>query len=372
MVQHNTNGFGRGWVPMARDIGLPGDVRPDHEPPCDAVPPGHPAGGRREAIRHDQFTPQRQVAFLSALAQHGNVRAACAVVGLSPQAAYTHRRRDAALAQGWEAALVLARDVAEQVLADRALNGTAETVYYRGEAVGHRVRFDNRLLLAHLARLDLHCHEAERGQATAARFDEFLDALLSGEADSAQYAEGDGWLPESASRAEHITHTIAEAEQNFADDQALAEAQAQGIDVASLGLGGENAAGGPISEDEDEDDDDDDDYDTAFDAARLAARAEAIAEWDQAAAARHARIDALCFDEVPEFPRGIGPDIAVGEPEPLPPIEVKSRPDASSRTVSTSSTSPRFRLRFWERHHLSHHSAQLPHQHRLRSARQGN
>jgi hypothetical protein len=40
------------------------------------------------------------------------------------------------------------------VLADRALNGVTETVFYHGEEVATRTRYDARLLLAHLARLD--------------------------------------------------------------------------------------------------------------------------------------------------------------------------------------------------------------------------
>jgi len=40
------------------------------------------------------------------------------------------------------------------VLADRALNGTQEVVFYHGEEVATRTRFDSRLLLAHLGRLD--------------------------------------------------------------------------------------------------------------------------------------------------------------------------------------------------------------------------
>jgi hypothetical protein len=54
----------------------------------------------------------------------------------------------------WDAALVLARPQVEEVLADRALNGIVETVYYRGEEIATRTRFDTRLLLAHLGRLD--------------------------------------------------------------------------------------------------------------------------------------------------------------------------------------------------------------------------
>lgn len=40
------------------------------------------------------------------------------------------------------------------MLADRALNGVKENVFYHLEEVARRRRYDSRLLLAHLARLD--------------------------------------------------------------------------------------------------------------------------------------------------------------------------------------------------------------------------
>ncbi len=100
------------------------------------------------------FTPERQSAFLAQLADSGNVRLAARAAGVSPQTAYRARRRAVGLAAAWDAAVLAARPVAEAALEDRALNGWQEPVFYRGEEVGHRHRFDGRLLLAHLARLD--------------------------------------------------------------------------------------------------------------------------------------------------------------------------------------------------------------------------
>ena len=162
MEQRSSSGFGRGWVPMERDIGIPNDDLP------------------APRIAHG-FTPERQVRFLHHLATSGHVRRACAAVGVSAQAAYVCKRRDLAFARGWDAALVLARDAAEEVLAERALNGTREMIFYRGEVVGSRIRFDPRLLLAHLARLDKHHAEARDAANIAARFDEYLGEMLTGE-----------------------------------------------------------------------------------------------------------------------------------------------------------------------------------------------
>ena len=122
------------------------------------------------------FTPERKVRFLDALAAHGNVRVAAARVGLSRSGVYLARRRDAEFAAGWLAALVLARDHAEAVLAERALDGVEEPIYYRGELIAVRRRFDTRLLLAHLARLDQLCTNADAVEE-AARFDTVLGAV---------------------------------------------------------------------------------------------------------------------------------------------------------------------------------------------------
>ncbi len=145
------------------------------------------AAAREPNPHHDHFTPQRQVAFLAALAGCGSVRAACARIGISAQSAYLARRRHALFAAGWDAALVLARQAAEDVLAVRALDGVEEAVWYRVEVVGTRRRYDSRLLLAHLARLDGAAARSPRSAERAGRFDELL-ACLGGEGPPAALA----------------------------------------------------------------------------------------------------------------------------------------------------------------------------------------
>jgi len=150
-------------------------------------------------IRHDGFTAERAALFLEQLAQRGNVRAACAAIGLSRESAYRLRRRDPLFARGWTAALVLATEVAAEILADRALDGVEEEVWFRGEVVGTRRRFDNRLLLAHLARLD-RLHAGAQAQADAARFDEVL-ACVAGDSPPADLPCPAGGLPAERARA---------------------------------------------------------------------------------------------------------------------------------------------------------------------------
>ncbi len=131
-------------------------------------------GARPVPGRPPLLTPARQAAFCEALSQHGNVRLACRALGISSQTAYRARRSSASMRACWDAALVIARTHVEEVLADRAINGVEESVYYHGEEVAVRRRFDSRLLLAHLARLDAH---AVRVSACAA-----CDAPLEPEA----------------------------------------------------------------------------------------------------------------------------------------------------------------------------------------------
>lgn len=142
------------------------------------------------------------MSFLHYLAEKGDVRAACARVGMSRTSAYLLRRRDRVFAQGWTAALVLARQHVEEVLATRALDGVEEAVFYHGEQVATRRRYDARLLLAHLGRLDRLAGKSMAGEQ-ADRFDEVL-ALLAGEAPPPDCFDGTGDVVEHAMAPEAI------------------------------------------------------------------------------------------------------------------------------------------------------------------------
>jgi len=145
--------------------------------------PSREREGNTPTTRHDGWLPEIRVKFLEALSRTGNVGAAAYYVQRSRQSAYDLRRRDPDFARGWQAALVLARDVAEDALQERAIDGIEEPVYYHGEVVGMRRRYDSRLLLAHLARLDKIAEQVPARRA-AARFEELMEAIRTG-ADSA-------------------------------------------------------------------------------------------------------------------------------------------------------------------------------------------
>ena len=143
------------------------------------IEPAPTAGHHGEG--HTIFSPRRQGDFLASLAHSGNVRLACRAASVSSQTAYRARRCSPGFARAWDAALLAARDHAEQVLADRALDGWEEAVFYHGEEVARRRRYSDRLLLAHLARLD---RLEERGDVAEAltRLDDVIDGLREGEA----------------------------------------------------------------------------------------------------------------------------------------------------------------------------------------------
>ncbi|GEN99036.1 hypothetical protein NSE01_08690 [Novosphingobium sediminis] len=278
------------------------------------------------------FTAERRVRFLHLLAGTGNVRRACHAVGVSAQSAYVHKRRDPGFAAGWDAALILARDAAEEVLAERALHGVSETIFYRGEAVGSRTRFDARLLLAHLARLDRHHEQAEGAAGIAARFDEYLAELHEGaprfEAPFHDAEAPPQWSPAHPTRDEALLEARERVLHGFPPrfedlpEETRAELEATGLDRYD---GWSHAVAQSQSE----------------------AEHAAAATWDEAAQSRLAALDALFEDdaepvEVLDPPHSC--EAGGGEartrpiPTPEPPIETKSLP--SLRTVSTVSTCP--------------------------------
>jgi hypothetical protein len=129
------------------------------------------------SARPDGWSPERKLRFLDRLAATGNVRSACAAVGMSRETAYALRRRDGLFARGWAAALLLAREAGAELLADLATEGIEEEVWYRGELKGTKRRIDARLLLAHLARLDKLVEEDSAAARDAGRFEEVLACI---------------------------------------------------------------------------------------------------------------------------------------------------------------------------------------------------
>jgi hypothetical protein len=103
----------------------------------------------RERVRADGWSPERQQAFIEALADSGCVTRAAGMVGMAPEGAYALRRHRGgkSFAEAWDRA----QDVGVQRLRDiafeRAIEGVPVPVYYKGEQVGERRWYNDRLLM---------------------------------------------------------------------------------------------------------------------------------------------------------------------------------------------------------------------------------
>lgn len=146
---------------------------------------------RTDAPRVDGWTPQRQAAFLMALAQTGLVSHACEVAEMSASAAYALRRepRGRVFHLGWQAAHLIARDRLEDVLLKAAISGV-ESVTTRVEKTTHRRVLNGGLSMRVLNRLDQRLAVLDDVGLAAARcvasaFEAFICLVLeSGDAEA--------------------------------------------------------------------------------------------------------------------------------------------------------------------------------------------
>lgn len=99
------------------------------------------------ARRSDGWTPDKQAGFIEALAETACVASAAARVGMSRESVYRLRARpDAAqFRAAWEAALDYSAHRLGEAAFDRAMNGVPVPIFYKGEQVGERRHFDERL-----------------------------------------------------------------------------------------------------------------------------------------------------------------------------------------------------------------------------------
>jgi hypothetical protein len=109
--------------------------------------PFEPAPMKRH--RNDGWSKTRQMEFLAELARHGVVTAAAEKVGMDRSSAYRLKKRPGAegFANAWEQAQECGLAGLQDVAIDRALNGVRVPVFYKGEQVGERIWYDNRLLM---------------------------------------------------------------------------------------------------------------------------------------------------------------------------------------------------------------------------------
>ena len=116
-------------------------------PPAESIPTFTPVPRRHN--RHDGWTPDRQRGFIEALADTGSVKAAAARVAMTSESAYALRRAAGAetFAAAWEAALTSGAQRLADIAFDRATEGVPVPIFFNGEQVGERRRYNDRLLL---------------------------------------------------------------------------------------------------------------------------------------------------------------------------------------------------------------------------------
>ena len=157
------------------------------------------------AVRRDGWTPDRIRIFIETLAECGVVENAARAAGISKQSAYALRKRAAGRGFhiAWNAAEHLARRRFSEEVMSRALHGYVEVVVRNGEVVEERHRYDNRLTMAVLARLDKNVvaqdDENRVARLVAEEFDQFVDLICAGGDGCAEFIsdriEADTWTP---------------------------------------------------------------------------------------------------------------------------------------------------------------------------------
>lgn len=119
-------------------------VRAEDAPP---VPEFAPVP--RVCNRHDGWTPERQRAFIGALADTGCVTRAAAMVNMSQTNCYTLRRAPGAegFRKAWDAALDCGLKLLKDIAFERAIEGELVPVFAGGKLVGHRRKRNDALLM---------------------------------------------------------------------------------------------------------------------------------------------------------------------------------------------------------------------------------
>lgn len=102
----------------------------------------------------ERWTKRKMADFLRALAAEQSVAAAARSVGMSRQSAYKLRNRlkGEPFDIAWEAAFQHGYDALHQAALERALHGIEVPVWHKGEIVGTRRHYDERLTTFLLAR----------------------------------------------------------------------------------------------------------------------------------------------------------------------------------------------------------------------------
>ena len=135
--------------------------------------------------RHDGWTPERQKAFILALAETGTVRRAARRVNISSTNCYELRRAPGAesFRRAWDAALDFAVPRLKDVAFERAIEGELVPVFSGGKLLGFRRKYNDKLLMFCLR----HYGQDADGRRTTINY--FSTRASAGAADGAAGAE---------------------------------------------------------------------------------------------------------------------------------------------------------------------------------------
>lgn len=188
------DGLARAGVPVPPDVAARAEA-----PPLDPADPlaFDPVRLRR---RDDGLTPERQRAYVEALADCGVAREAAARVGVSERTVARVRRRSDA--RSFDRACAAAHRFGARQLRsiayERAVQGTLKGHYYHGERVSEERVYDNRLLIYLIGKTDHLVDPADEGDSIAIceNWEPCMDALElglppPGPGESAQEEEGE-------------------------------------------------------------------------------------------------------------------------------------------------------------------------------------
>jgi hypothetical protein len=132
--------------------------------------------------RHNGWNRDKMARFIEFLAETGSVSHAADMVGMSRHSAY--RLRSRMIGQpfdvAWEGALEFGIQQLAHQLLDRSLNGVPMPVFYKGEIVGERRVFNERVSLMIIQNMDKFGRLHLERDMTARRWPEMINRLRDG------------------------------------------------------------------------------------------------------------------------------------------------------------------------------------------------
>lgn len=96
--------------------------------------------------RHGSFDDEAKLVYLLCLSRCGLTSQSAAAAGVHPSTVADHRKKDAQFDEAVEQALGYFRDRVEAEAIRRAIEGVEEPEFYKGQVVGTKIRYSDRLL----------------------------------------------------------------------------------------------------------------------------------------------------------------------------------------------------------------------------------